>query len=162
MPLDPKELLLHSDALAAKAGATQADLRRAISAAYYAIFHFVLAAAADMALGTSSPSTPGYGLVYRSIDHSRLRGLCDQLRGTKPGNVAITPTVGFGRIADFARLTVNLYEYRILADYEPSRDFTVDETKVAISDAREAIAWFQASAEEQQKAFLTMLLFRQR
>jgi len=53
-------------------------------------------------------------------------------------------------------------EYRILADYEPSRDFTVDETKVAISDAREAIAWFQASAEEQQKAFLTMLLFRQR
>jgi hypothetical protein len=88
--------------------------------------------------------------------------LCDQLRGTKPGNVAITPTAGFGRIADFARLTVNLYEYRILADYEPSRDFTVDETKVAISDAREAIAWFQASAEEQQKAFLTMLLFRQR
>jgi uncharacterized protein (UPF0332 family) len=162
LPLDPNELLQHSDALAAKAGATQADLRRAISAAYYAIFHFTLAAAAEMVLGTSSPSTPGYSLVYRSVDHSRLRGLCDQLRGTKPGSVAITPTIGFGRIADFARVTFNLYEQRILADYEPSRDFTVDEAKIAISDAREAIAWFQTCTDEQQKAFLTMLLFRPR
>jgi hypothetical protein len=33
---------------------------------------------------------------------------------------------------------------------------------VAISDAREAITWFQSCTKEQQEAFLTMLLFKRR
>jgi hypothetical protein len=45
-PLDPEELLEQARRLAAEP--TQADLRRAISAAYYGLFHFFLTAAADM------------------------------------------------------------------------------------------------------------------
>jgi len=47
VPPDPDELLQQADALAGKPAATQADVRRAISAAYYAIFHFCMTAAAD-------------------------------------------------------------------------------------------------------------------
>lgn len=64
--------------------------------------------------------------------------------------------------ADFARIAGNLYELRSLADYDPSRNFTRDEARVAISDARQAITWFQRGNTEQQKAFLTLLLFKSR
>jgi hypothetical protein len=148
--------------LAAKAGATQADLRRAISAAYYAIFHFTMTGAAEMFCGAADHSPSAYSVVYRSIDHKALRGLCAQLSQSKPQNVAIVPSKGFGAIADFARLTANLQAQRHLADYDPSLSFTDVGAKVAISDARQAITWFKSGDEEQRKAFLTMLLFRQR
>jgi hypothetical protein len=120
LPPDPDELLQQADALAAKPGATQADLRRAISAAYYAIFHFTMAAAADMFFGTATPSASAYTVVYRSVDHEALRSLCAQLSQSKPQNVAI-PLSSFGTIADFARVTANLQEQRHSADYDPSK-----------------------------------------
>jgi hypothetical protein len=161
VPPDPSELLLQADALAGKTGATQADLRRAISTAYYAVFHFCLTVAADMICGAASRSTDRYSFVYRSTDHSRLRGVCDQLRGSKP-NVAFTPSGGFGRIADFARNAFNLYEQRIKADYDPSESFTAAGVQIVVSDARQAITWFQSCTVDQQQAFLTLILFKPR
>jgi uncharacterized protein (UPF0332 family) len=161
-PPDPEHLFEQADALAARPQARQTDLRRAVSAAYYGAFHFTLTAAADMVVGASNQSTARYALVYRSVDHSRLRALCSQLGGTKPQNVPLAPSGGFGMIADFARITANLYELRNLADYDPARNFTPNGAKVAISDAREAIKWFQQGTVEQQEAFLTLLLFKPR
>ena len=162
MSLAPNELLQQADLLVSRTTPTQADLRRAISSAIYAVFHFCLTAAADMVIGSSAPSTARYSHVYRSIDHKVLRGLCGQLGQTQPQNVAITPSSSFGHLQDFARLTASLYEQRILADYDPSRTYSETEVRVVISDARQAIAWFTSCDDEQQKAFLTMLLFRQR
>jgi hypothetical protein len=162
LPPDPAELLRQANALAGVVGANQADLRRALSTAYYAVFHFCLTSAADMVCGAANRSTPRYGFVYRSVDHARLRGLCDQLRGSQPRNVALTPTGGFGKVADFARNTYNLYEQRISADYDPLQSFTVTEAKIAVSDAIQAIKWFRASTQEQQEGFLTLLLFKAR
>jgi hypothetical protein len=162
VPPDSDELLQQAEALAGKPGATEADVRRAISAAYYATFHFCLRAAADMILGAASRSTSAYSLVYRSVDHKTLSGLCAQLSKTSPPKLAIVPSNGFGTIADFARHTVSLQGQRQLADYDPSRTFTAAEANLVISDARQAITWFKSGDELQQKAFLTMLLFRQR
>jgi hypothetical protein len=54
-------------------GATrQVDLRRAISSAYYAVFHGVLAAAADEFVGRTKRAALEYSLAYRSIDHRTL------------------------------------------------------------------------------------------
>ena len=60
----------------------QVDLRRAISAAYYALFHAILAAAADLVIGTTRRSTVLYELVYRSIDHRALKDLCTESNKT--------------------------------------------------------------------------------
>ena len=161
MPPDPNELLGRASTLAA--GATQADLRRAISDAYYAVFHAFATAAADMVCGGSAGrSSQGYSLVYRSIDHKTLRSLCAQLSQTNPQNVAVVPSVGLGNISNLAGLVVNLQGQRLLADYEPSETYTDVRAKAAISDATQILAWFNACVDEQQKAFLTMLLFRQR
>jgi hypothetical protein len=162
VPPDPNELLQQADALATKPGATQADLRRAISTAYYAVFHFCLTAAVDLVLGSSTRQTSAYAFVYRSVDHKTLRGLCRQLSQSTPQNVPIVPSIGFGDIANFARVTDNLYGQRLLADYDPSASFTDVEAKLAISGATQAITWFNGSSAVQQNAFLVMLLFRQR
>ena len=161
-PLPPDDLFEQAEALAGRAGARQVDLRRAISAAYYGLFHFTMTAAADLVIGAENRSTARYTLVYRSADHGRLRSLCSQLGGTKPQNLPLAPADGFGRLADFARIVGNLYELRNLADYDPSRDFTADEARVAISDAREAIKWFQQGTAEQRETFLISLLFKPR
>jgi hypothetical protein len=159
-PPDPDRLFAQADALAVRPH--EEDWRRAISAAYYGLFHFVIAAAADMMVGADRRDTFLYTLVYRSVDHSRLRNLCSQLSGTKPQNLPLVPSSGFGTIADFARIASNLYELRNLADYDPSRNFTPDEAKLAISDTRQAITWFQQGTKEQQETFLTLLLFKSR
>jgi hypothetical protein len=157
----PEHLFEQADRLTAAADLRQTDLRRAISNAYYGLFHFALTAAADMVVGAAEQATPRYALVYRSVDHARLRTLCDQVKATKP-SVALVPTDGFGTIADFARIALNLYELRSLADYHPSRPFTPSEASIAVSDAREAIKMFQRGSVEQQQVFLTLLLFKQR
>jgi uncharacterized protein (UPF0332 family) len=161
-PPDCEHLFEQADALAAQA--RQTDLRRAVSAAYYGVFHFALTAAADMVVGVGNRSTARYALVYRSVDHLRLRALCTQLSGTSPHPALqpYEPPGTFGPIADFARVTGNLYEQRILADYDPSSNLTTNEVTVAISDAREAIKWFKQAAVEQQEAFLILLLFKPR
>ena len=160
-PPNPERLFEQATALA-QTQACQTDLRRAISAAYYGLFHFTLTAAANMVVGADKQSNPRYGFVYRSIDHSRLRALGTQLRSTALQGIPLVPAGGFGKIADFARLAGNLYELRNLADYDPLREFTLDEARVAISDAQRAIEWFRESTREQQEVFLTLLLFKSR
>src|SRR5690242_11336330 len=55
----------------------QTDLRRAISDAYYGLFHLTVAAANDMFM--DSRSADEYAMAYRSVRHEWLRSLCDQL-----------------------------------------------------------------------------------
>lgn len=58
----------------------QVDVRRAISAAYYGVFHAIVTAAADQFIGVTKRSSSQYGLVYRSIDHASLRTLCEEAK----------------------------------------------------------------------------------
>src|SRR6516225_6669624 len=57
----------------------QVDVRRAISAAYYAIFHAIITAATDQFVGVTNRDESRYGLVYRSVDHRWLRELCTEV-----------------------------------------------------------------------------------
>jgi uncharacterized protein (UPF0332 family) len=158
----PEHFFAQAEALAGGPTATQVDLRRAISAAYYGLFHFTLQVAANLFVGADKQSTAGYALVYRSVDHGRFRTLGAQLGGTKSQSVPLMLNGGFGKVADFARIAANLYELRNLADYDPLREFTTDEAKTAVSNAREAVKLFQQGTVDQQEAFLTLLLFKPR
>jgi hypothetical protein len=77
--LNPEHLLEQAGRLIApglRGQPRQVDLRRAISAAYYAVFHAALTLAADHFVGVTRRATSQYSLVYRSIDHRSLRDLC--------------------------------------------------------------------------------------
>jgi uncharacterized protein (UPF0332 family) len=157
-PPVPEDLLEQADGLTIE-GASETNLRRAISNAYYALFHLALTAAADMVAGGDSPprASPRYSLVYRSVDHSRLRWLCDAVRKTNPQKVPLTLPDGFGSLADFARITLSLFELRALADYHPSTEFPLEETRIKVREARQALDSFRQGSSEQREAFLTML-----
>lgn len=81
--INPDHLLDQARVLArvpAAGAPRQADLRRAISSCYYAVFHHTLTAAADMFVGNTNRSSPEYALAYRAIGHKALRDLCVDLQ----------------------------------------------------------------------------------
>jgi hypothetical protein len=107
--LNPDHLFEQADKLVVPSPAgppRQVDLRRAISAAYYGVFHFCLTAAADEFVGVTQRATSRYALVYRSIDHKTFRDLClEAKKPTPPAKFApYVPTGGFGpNIQSFPR-----------------------------------------------------------
>jgi hypothetical protein len=72
--LNPDHLFDQADRLIVSTAGPprQVDLRRAISAAYYGVFHIVATAVADQFVGAGRRSTPEYALAYRRIDHKAL------------------------------------------------------------------------------------------
>jgi uncharacterized protein (UPF0332 family) len=162
--LNPDHLLEQAERLISPADglSREVDRRRAISAAYYAVFHFILTAAADFFAGAENRRSKNYALAYRSIDHRGLRDLCLHVQKSTlpPKYRRYLPLNGFLKnIPAFATAYVELYEKRHEADYDPRARVTVSRTRLAISTARDAISRFQRSASFRQRAFLSLLLF---
>ncbi len=163
--LTPEHLFAQADGLLTlypKRKPRQTELRRAISASYYGVFHFVLARAADLHVGAIHKSTLHYALVYRSISHTWLRSLClDVAKPTAPTAFKpFVPSGGFGQdMRRFAASTAYLQERRHTADYDPSVTFVRLDAKSAIAAARRAVDQFTAAPAEELQIFLALLLF---
>jgi hypothetical protein len=142
-------------AMASPAGAPrQADLRRAISTAYYALFHFALTAATDLALGKSARrKTPDlYVRAYRTVEHAELRKRSTEIRNA-----------GAGRgITVFADTIVGLQEARHRADYDPLFRIKRSEAIARVFTAVVAIAGFNSASEAEKKSCLVTLSFKAR
>ncbi|WP_428483813.1 hypothetical protein [Rhodopila sp.] len=116
--LNPDHLFDQADKLVAPPPAgppRQVDLRRAISSAYYGLFHYTLASLADEFVGVTQRATTRYVLVYRSVDHRTLRETCAEVQKQNPPQryVRYFPANGFGaNIQAFATATVELQEKR--------------------------------------------------
>jgi hypothetical protein len=155
--LNPEHLLDQADKLISGEGAgapRQADLRRAISAAYYAAFHFTLMTLADLFVGKTNRSTSRYALIYRSVDHARLRKLCDDMRPTPAG---LGP-----HLRTFASGVIQLQQKRHWADYDTLFRANRSDAKLTVSDARAALVEFENADVACREAFLTLLLVEPR
>jgi len=140
----------------------QVDIRRAISAAYYGVFHAVAAAAADQFVGVSLRSTSQYTLVYRSLDHRALKDLCEDLRKTAiPARYAThIPLDGFDEgIIAFATALTELQQKRNSADYDSAYRFRSSDAISAVNAARVAVRRLLGAPPASRRAFLTLLLF---
>lgn len=163
--LNPDHLLDQADRpLGPPGGGTvrQADLRRAISTAYYALFHAVLTAAADDIVGSTQRMDSRYALLYRSIDHRSLRTTCQQMlqKEPPPKYKPHTPPEGFGDdLNSLANAIVELKDKRETADYDPSYRATATDALLAVDTARKALARFRAAGRVQRRAFLWLLVF---
>ncbi|MEH2532957.1 uncharacterized protein (UPF0332 family) [Bradyrhizobium sp. AZCC 1588] len=162
--LNPDHLFEQAEKLIApQAGRPrQVDVRRAISAAYYAIFHAIIAAAADQFIGVTNRDESRYGLVYRSVDHGWLRKLCEEVQ--KPTLSSkfrrCAPAAGFGaNIVAFAAATEELQEKRHSADYDVMIRINRSDAALAITTARAALGRFHGAGEPERLAFLSLLLF---
>ena len=145
----------------------QADLRRAISAAYYAVFHAVMSAAADQIVGVGADrNTPNlYTLVYRSADHGSLRALCQDITKSilAAKYVPFAPPGGFNsNLKSFAAELVELQEKRHSCDYDPLFRVTKSGATLAISAGRAALNHFDNVPADEKVVFLSLLLFKAR
>ncbi|HEX4159525.1 MAG TPA: hypothetical protein VHY79_13710 [Rhizomicrobium sp.] len=162
---DPEHLFEQAEALAAPPPAgppKQVSLRRAISSAYYGVFHFIVAAAADQLAGVTRRSTSEYGRVYRSIEHKNVRELCENInKQNLPARyLPHVPANGLGTdIIAFSAAFVELQEKRHAADYDPMIRVKLSDARLAIRTARAAVGRFNAASNARRKAFLSLLLF---
>lgn len=163
--LNPDHLLEQADRLITPPGGgapRQADLRRAISAAYYAMFHAIVTEASDEFAGKTQRHTPQYGLVYRSVEHRALRKLCEDIvKSTLPAKYSnYAPAGGFGiDMQTMATAIVELQEKRHLADYDPLFRARTSDAVSAVGTSRTALSLLRGANRLQRKALLSLLVF---
>ena len=152
--MNPRDLLETARRLAQPGAAqpTQADLRRAIGTAYYALFHCLAAAAADL-LTTSSSHSPEWHQVYRALDHGKARSACQQQRTMRAFPM---------EIQRFARAFIESQKARQKADYAFEGVYFQREVLVIIDTAEDAIDRFEQADVRHRRSFAVHVLFKRR
>lgn len=138
------------------------SIRRAISAAYYAVFHALLIATADEFVGKTKRASPEYVLLYRSINHGWLRQVCDGLKTPTPSKrfAPFAPGNGFGEnIQALAVAVIDLQEKRHAADYDPSIRVKTADALLTIRTGRSALRRLSRASPARRKRFLALLAF---
>ena len=134
----------------------QTHLRKAISAAYYAMFHSLANSNADTLVG-SAPSIQNsteWTRTQRALNHGAAR-----TQMVKNEMAAFDPA-----IQDFGNTFLSLQPNRHEADYNPNppAPFKRSEITRHIQRAREAIEKFQLVSTQERRRFATYILFGQR
>lgn len=154
--IDPLELIATCYKLASQSETSppsDADLRRAVSTAYYAMFHTLAASNADLIAGEPQSDISAYAWerVYRRLDHGRaqnnLRMVLSQL---SPNGES------------FARTFIDLQGLRQQADYDPNFSITGTRTLNLIELAETAISSFAQLSEEERRFIAAQSLFDRR
>ena len=126
-PIDPYALLEHARKRANAPGAEETDYRRAISDAFYALYHALTLAAAPHMTASDDPFEP-YRRV-RGIRHWHVRRVAEEARADAGGQVRMV-----------AATMLRLYTRREDADYSHLVQFTRKDAEAAINLATQAVA----------------------
>ena len=130
----------------------QADLRRAVSTAYYALFHALALCGANMLAGSGRRGS-SWQQTYRALEHGHARNQCDDQSAMGRFSVEIQ---NFGR-----RFVIMQYQ-RQLADYSPSAIFSRERVMLLIDEADDAINSLENAFASDRRAFAIHVLFRRR
>ncbi|TCZ58673.1 hypothetical protein [Roseicella aquatilis] len=165
--IDPSELLAVARDLAdTRTGPpSQARLRRAVSTAYYALFHKVLRSAAERFMGPGQDSSAGYTILYRSFDHAHMKRVCEELQ---PSTLKARLRAQLRRDAvsqDTRNFTSNfptLQDARHRADYDPTARFLPSFASALIDAAEVSMDALDRIDAEEKAAVLALLMVRAR
>lgn len=139
---------------------SEVNLRRATSAAYYALFHTLARAVANLFIGGTGAarSRGAWRQLYRSLDHRIVKEACNR------GNRNSRPVLLRFPVAlqDFANAIVTMQKKRHDADYDPYAKFTKSEVKADIALVKQAITDFEAQSTKDRRAFCVHILFKHR
>lgn len=161
--MDPFELLRIAEHLASGGAGSgrgrppQAELRRAVSAAYYAMFHALAACCADMLVGATraSRSQQACRQTYRALEHSFAKNQC-----ANQGMMGRFPQP----IQEFARYFVDIQRHRHVADYDPDPDqeyiLTREKVLQIVDEVSRTINDFQDVDVRDRRAFSIFVLLR--
>ena len=125
-PIDPYALLEHARKRVGAPDAEETDYRRAVSDAFYALYHALTLAAAPHMTASDDPLEP-YRRV-RAIRHRHVRNAAEEARADADGQVRLV-----------ASAMLWLYLWREAADYDHLVRFTSRHAHDAIDIAEEAV-----------------------
>jgi uncharacterized protein (UPF0332 family) len=141
----------------------QGNLRRAVSAAYYALFHSLIDHACRAMLGTSMKLRPYRDALARAFQHGAMNGACElfarpELRKKRkkllPSGLSVHPD-----LRSVAQAFRDAQEKRHLADYDRTQKFTRSEVLALVRDVDDAMSSFtRIRGQPETRFFLTCLL----
>jgi len=127
------------------------SLRRAISSAYYALFHALAALCANRLVGYTKPWDV-YAPIYRTLDHGRAKDVFKRISDSHGSDIAF-----------IGQTFILLQERRYTADYDPSPfPFGRAETIDLIEQVRQAIVRIDGLADDEGLFVATQLIARTR
>jgi hypothetical protein len=139
----------------------QASLRRAVSVAYYAVFHLLVSEGARKL----SPTHPGAlrGHIGRAFAHGDMKTVCVQFAAGSPAARTL-PLVALPLAPDLVSVAsafVELQEARHSADYDTSMVFNRFDVLQKIRTARRAFtSWTVVRGTPNASVFLAALLLQ--
>jgi len=161
--LNPDHLIEQAEQLArppANGAPRQADLRRAVSTTYYALFHAILVDVADQLAGRARRNSVEYSLAYRSVPHRQLANLCEELSKTTLGAKyrPFEPNGGFGAdLLAVASALIDLQEKRHSADYDPLYRVTASDASLTVQAGRAALNHWRSVPRNRRRLFVLIL-----
>ena len=131
----------------------RADLCRAVSTTYYALFHCLAHTCADRLAGRAGTvgNRPMWRRVYRSPEHRQARARCEHMPSSFPDEVR-----------QFGRTFAMQQGKRHLADYDPDYRVGKSEATADIHRARTAIDRFLATPASVRRDFAIHVLTKVR
>ena len=125
-PIDPRSLIRHARQRIALADADETDYRRAVSDAFYALYHALTLAAIPFMAPSDDPLEPYRRL--RDIRHPRVRAVAGAMQGSANERVVMV-----------ARVLLHLYRWRAAADYSHLVRFARPHAEALVDLASEAV-----------------------
>ena len=131
----------------------RADLCRAVSTAYYALFHCLARTCADRLAGRAGMvgNRPMWRRVYRALEHRQARTRCENVPSSFPDGVR-----------EFGQAFSVQQRKRHLADYDPDHRVSKSEVVAAVNDARTAIDRFLETPASVRRDFALHVLMKVR
>ncbi|MGV8839835.1 MAG: hypothetical protein ACWA6X_05975 [Bauldia sp.] len=144
-----------ADALLRQGGRSVVFRRRAVSTAYYAVFHALAKLSADYLTRSAGRSTAEYERVYRALAHATLKTAFSQ-----------PPLSERDDIRDIGQIVVGLHIARERADYLPpgAGAFSFEDVGNLVDRARDAVAAIESLrlTDDSARLLAVTLLFKDR
>jgi uncharacterized protein (UPF0332 family) len=157
------EMLAKADARKPK----QANLRRALSSAYYAVFHYLINESCSLVMGTQHGQAAYRHVLGRAFVHTVMKQACASFGGgtLKESVIKGLPRNAAGHypvepaVRNIARAFSELQEKRHLADYDRTERFKRSEVLLLIEQAKDWITTFAALPMSDDKRFFLACLW---
>ena len=149
-----ERLLDLADQLVREGRRSSALRRRAVSTAYYAVFHALAKSCASILLPSMDRNSEIYERVYRALDHGPLKTAFMAKAG---------PLADRDSLQKIGNLVVRLQSERHRADYLlPNPSMFLDSAKKLVDQARRAVSEIERLSDDDRVALATLLLFKSR
>jgi uncharacterized protein (UPF0332 family) len=135
-------------------GATDTDVRRAVSATYYALFHHLCWHFSQIMTRPSAVTyTRAWLQTYRYPDHGPAKKQCHLVE--RQSGLDFPPA-----LVAFSVVFSQMQERRIDADYNPAKEISALDAYGWIVTTEQTISSFEAATPEQQRAFVLFICLK--